>query len=507
MKRHLIQSLTILLLLTISCDTHEIIKKETKGNISLIDPKDEPQLLEKLDSFFATDDANKRAASSRNEIDLTAAIKIIDIKGNKVAYTFDFKNKQSIEFKNFILVESKTSLKGYTLNYLPDRDWVKKGKFNVTDFSGTVVGLNLNGDTISYAVVIKGKAFPKNITAKTNGRVQGGFPLIPDNSGCYELAYSSATGSYFWLDVVCGQGGGSGGNPAGNGGSPSTGGYDPNSPYNGGSNDPTTGGNGNQTGGGGSSSTSFGGTIGVFSPVFLTEEEIEALTDPETKRKAQLDYIRISDGQDGIDFSSMIDEIMRTPNLTVGDVIEINATVNKYYLNLRGRYIIAVYDPWAKAARFLIELALIETGTEVLFGATKLALSTRYGILVTKAGGVLSSALVAELRAAGVKFTEADLKWIFKNSDGKIVFLEKGNATAGFEHILTHKSDFVARGIAETDISDFILQALKESKIVGYQGSGTGRPIYELIYKGSKQRVAITTGSNGFVVGANPVSF
>ncbi|MDY3521489.1 hypothetical protein JSO54_02760 [Riemerella anatipestifer] len=47
---------------------------------------------------------------------------------------------------------------------------------------------------------------------------------------------------------------------------------------------------------------------------------------------------------------------------------------------------------------------------------------------------------------------------------------------------------------------------MKENKIVGYQGSGTGRPIYELIYKGTKQKVAITIGSNGFVVGANPTS-
>ena len=58
----------------------------------------------------------------------------------------------------------------------------------------------------------------------------------------------------------------------------------------------------------------------------------------------------------------------------------------------------------------------------------------------------------------------------------------------------------------ESDISNFIMQALKENKIVGYQGTGTGRPIYELIYGGVKQRVAITTSGNGFVVGANPTS-
>jgi len=37
-------------------------------------------------------------------------------------------------------------------------------------------------------------------------------------------------------------------------------------------------------------------------------------------------------------------------------------------------------------------------------------------------------------------------------------------------------------------------------------GTCKGRAIYEIIYQGKKQRVAITTGSNGLVVGANPSS-
>lgn len=119
---------------------------------------------------------------------------------------------------------------------------------------------------------------------------------------------------------------------------------------------------------------------------------------------------------------------------------------------------------------------------------------------------LLDSGLISELKLAGVKFNESELKWLFKNNEGKIIFLEKGNTSAGFEHILSHKNDFIAKGIAESDISNFIMQALKENKIVGYQGLGTGRPIYELIYKGTKQKVAITIGSNGFVVGANPTS-
>jgi hypothetical protein len=54
-------------------------------------------------------------------------------------------------------------------------------------------------------------------------------------------------------------------------------------------------------------------------------------------------------------------------------------------------------------------------------------------------------------------------------------------------------------------VPGFIMDAVTQGKVVGYQGRGTGRPIYELDYNGSTQRGAVTVGSNGFIVGANPV--
>lgn len=47
---------------------------------------------------------------------------------------------------------------------------------------------------------------------------------------------------------------------------------------------------------------------------------------------------------------------------------------------------------------------------------------------------------------------------------------------------------------------------VKYCTIVGYQGRGQGRPIYEFTYEGTTRRIAITIGSNGYVVGANPKS-
>ncbi|GJM52881.1 hypothetical protein RCZ16_11980 [Capnocytophaga catalasegens] len=74
------------------------------------------------------------------------------------------------------------------------------------------------------------------------------------------------------------------------------------------------------------------------------------------------------------------------------------------------------------------------------------------------------------MKKAETKFTEGNLIWVFKNKNGKIIFLEKGNQKGGFEHILKHKKEFLDKGIKEDEISDFIMKVLKEGKIIGYQG-------------------------------------
>ena len=111
-----------------------------------------------------------------------------------------------------------------------------------------------------------------------------------------------------------------------------------------------------------------------------------------------------------------------------------------------------------------------------------------------------------ELAKSGVKYNPNDVVAITKTADGKLVWLENGNKQAGLEHILNHADDFAAKGIARGEIKDLVMTALEKGEIVGYQGKGNGRPIYEVVFKGEKQRVAITVGNNGFVVGANPQS-
>ncbi len=51
--------------------------------------------------------------------------------------------------------------------------------------------------------------------------------------------------------------------------------------------------------------------------------------------------------------------------------------------------------------------------------------------------------------------------------------------------------------VSGTKIPDVVLSAVAGGKRVDYQGSGTGRPIYEVVVNGQTQRIAVTVSSNG----------
>jgi hypothetical protein len=84
------------------------------------------------------------------------------------------------------------------------------------------------------------------------------------------------------------------------------------------------------------------------------------------------------------------------------------------------------------------------------------------------------------------------------------VFLEQGNARAGLQHIVEqHGADFARRGISEAQIPDAVMAAATRGRQVGMQGT---RPIFEVEFNGQTQRIAVTVGDNGFIVGANPAA-
>ncbi|WP_336985141.1 hypothetical protein [Asaia sp. HN128] len=111
---------------------------------------------------------------------------------------------------------------------------------------------------------------------------------------------------------------------------------------------------------------------------------------------------------------------------------------------------------------------------------------------------------IAELEKNGVKFSKEKLVATGRLPDGKVFFLEEGTKASGLRHIVDkHGSEFEKKGIAQSDIPKVIRQALSEGKIVGYQGEGTGRPIFQTTVNGSELNIAITVSENGYIVGAN----
>jgi len=130
------------------------------------------------------------------------------------------------------------------------------------------------------------------------------------------------------------------------------------------------------------------------------------------------------------------------------------------------------------------------------------------GLTVTASGTTISQSDLDALAANGVKFTTQDIIATAKQPNGQVVFLETGTGGlggSGLQHILEeHTADFANIGVTTSQIPSVIMQAVQKGNIVGYQGSGTGRPIYQININGKAQNIAITIGSNGYIVGANP---
>ena len=112
--------------------------------------------------------------------------------------------------------------------------------------------------------------------------------------------------------------------------------------------------------------------------------------------------------------------------------------------------------------------------------------------------------LLKELAASGVKHDPAAIVNIFRDAEGRIVFLEKGNDAAGLRHIIVrHGEELAGKGITEAEVPELLQTAIQDGEIVGHQGKGVGRPIYEVMFHGKPIRIAITVSVNGFIVGAN----
>lgn len=78
--------------------------------------------------------------------------------------------------------------------------------------------------------------------------------------------------------------------------------------------------------------------------------------------------------------------------------------------------------------------------------------------------GGSSSSLLDELASSGVKYNADDVVTVMKNTDGKLMWLEKGNSKAGLTHILErHADDFASQGVS--DIPKLLEEVLSTSPV------------------------------------------
>lgn len=114
--------------------------------------------------------------------------------------------------------------------------------------------------------------------------------------------------------------------------------------------------------------------------------------------------------------------------------------------------------------------------------------------------GSLNSNLLDELANSGVKYNPDDVITVMKNSEGKLMWLEKGNSKAGLTHILErHANDFASQGVS--DIPQLLEDVLSTKPIKS--GSNAKGLFADYMWNGNSYRVAY--GTNGFVVSFYPI--
>jgi hypothetical protein len=117
------------------------------------------------------------------------------------------------------------------------------------------------------------------------------------------------------------------------------------------------------------------------------------------------------------------------------------------------------------------------------------------------------AALMAALRAAGVKFTEAAVVGITRTAAGRLVWLEVGSAAAGLQHIVQrHGAQFAAYGArSASQIANVVMNAVRSAQpVMTYPG---GAADYAIRIGDKMRIIRVVIGDNGFIVTAHPVGF
>lgn len=109
-----------------------------------------------------------------------------------------------------------------------------------------------------------------------------------------------------------------------------------------------------------------------------------------------------------------------------------------------------------------------------------------------------------------VRIWQIDKDRVIPGLERRILWVEDNLPSAGYQHMLNHASEFEQIGITKDQLSE-VAEAATTVGIHGGQqskrGKKLGRPIFGLFFYGKPLAVAISVGSNGFVVGMNRSSW
>ncbi len=109
-----------------------------------------------------------------------------------------------------------------------------------------------------------------------------------------------------------------------------------------------------------------------------------------------------------------------------------------------------------------------------------------------------------QLSASNTKFNKENTMWIVRKADGQICWLESGNESSDFKHIMQQHpvSQFAAFNVSsELGVSSLIYDTISTKRPIGTYGADG------LVYSfGGNKYLNVVVGSNGYIVNAYNVS-
>lgn len=137
-----------------------------------------------------------------------------------------------------------------------------------------------------------------------------------------------------------------------------------------------------------------------------------------------------------------------------------------------------------------------------------------FGSSTTGAQEFRTESLIKELEKSGVKLTKENVVFATKDATGQTVWLEKGNKSAGLEHILNgdgkssgHAADFEkAFGVSQKQLACYLNKVISSGKVISNKlvKRGNREGFERVYYYEGKHYVVTGIGTNGFIISAYP---